>query len=254
MKIFLPSFYRKYRELWGNEAEMLIMQRKIIKSKPILQLLYENFYKEMERFMSKDGLNVEIGTGHGYSRTYFKNLIITDRVFTPHIEICNDAQSLPFRDNTLDTIMMIGVLHHMKTPDKFFDEARRVLKKEGKIVMIEPYVSFFSYPVYRFLHHEGCNLKSKSCDSEKYHLLDANIAIPTIFFKKERKQFEKNYRDLKIVYESYHTVFHFFASGSYKYPSLLPKFLLPTLLKVEKNLQPLGKWIGSLMTIVVQKN
>lgn len=250
----MEKLHRKYRELWGSESEMLVLQRKIIESKPVLRSMYNNFYSEIDRFMPGNGLNVEIGTGHGYTGKYFKNLIQTDRVLTPLIALCNDAQALPYKDSTLDTVMVLGVLHHMKAPDKFFSESRRVLKKGGKIIMIEPYVSLFSYPVYKFAHHESLNLKTKKISSEKYYLLDANIAIPTIFFKKEKEEFKKNYPDLEIIYESYHTVLQFFVSGGYCHPNLLPKFLLPVLLRVEKMLRPFGKWIGSMMTIVIQKN
>ncbi|GBE06100.1 hypothetical protein BMS3Abin10_01744 [bacterium BMS3Abin10] len=250
----MEKLHKKYRKLWGNEAEMLVLQRKIIDSKPVLQSMYKNFYSEIERFFPNDGLNVEIGTGHGYTSMYFKNLIQTDRVLTPHIAVCNDAQALPYKDGTLDTIMVLGVLHHMKTPDKFFNEAGRVLKKGGKILMVEPYVSILSYPVYKLAHHEGLDLRTKTCGSDKHHLLDANIAIPTIFFKKGKKEFENKYPDLKIIYQSYHTAFLFFVSGGYLYPNLLPVFLLPMLLWIEKVLRPLGKWIGSMMTVVIQKN
>lgn len=250
----MEKLHREYKKLWGNETEMLILQRKIIDSKPVLQSMYKNFYSEIERFISRGGLNVEIGTGHGYTSTYFKNLIQTDRVLTLHIDICNDAQALPFKDNTLDTILECGVVHHMKDLPKFFDEARRVLKDGGMLVMIEPYVSLFSYPVYKLFHHEDLDLRSKTCKSKKYHLLDANVAIPTIFFKKEKKEFERKYSELKVIYESYHTPFLFFAAGGYYYPNFLPNCLLPALLWVEKKLRPLGKWIGSMMTIVIQKN
>ncbi len=254
MKKILPHMYKRYKAVWGNEAEMLILEREIMNSKPVLQLLWRKWYEDIERFMPEGGLNVEIGAGSGFTSTYFKNLIQTDVVLTPHINMCVDAMAFPFKNQALDTIIMIGALHHLKNVDKYFSEARRVLKKGGKILMVEPYISFLSYPVWRFLHYEGCNLKSVSCDSNKYARIDANIAIPTILFKKQRKQFEKDYPDLKIIYENYHTVFHFFVSGGVTYPSLIPKFLLPALLMAEKILQPLGKWLGSFMTIIIQKN
>ncbi len=250
----MEKLHKKYRKLWGNEAEMLVLQRKIIDAKPVLQAMYKNFYSEIRGFVPKDGVNVEIGTGHGYTKMFFEKLIQTDRVLTPHIAVCNDAQALPFKDGSLDTIMVFGVLHHIKSPDKFFNEARRVLKKGGKIVMVEPYVSLLSYPIYKLVHHEGLNLGTKTCESEKYHLLDANIAIPTIFFKKGKKEFEDRYPELKIIYETCHTAFLFFASGGYIHPNLLPGPLLPVLLWVEKMLRPLGKWIGSMMTIVIRKD
>ncbi len=249
----LPHMNKKYKSVWGNEAEMLILERKTMDSKPILQLIWRKWYEEIDKFMPEDGLNVELGAGGGFTETYFKNLVQTDVVLTPNIDICVDGSDLAFKDSILDTIVMIGVLHHIKNIDKFFNEAKRVLKKGGKILMVEPYISFFSYPVWKLLHYQGCNLKTLSCDSNDYARIGSNLAIPTILFKKERKQFEKNYPDLKIIHENYHTIFRFFASGGYTYPSLIPKFLLPLLLKLEKILEPLGKRLGSFMTVIIQK-
>ncbi len=233
---------------------MMVLEREIMNSKPILQLLWRKWYRDIESFVPKKGLNIEIGAGSGYAGTYFKNLIQTDVVLTPHINLCIDALFLPFKNCSLDSILMIGALHHLKDVNKFFIETERVLKPGGKIIMVEPYISLFSYPVWRLLHYEGCNLKSLSCSSDKYARIDANIAIPTILFKKKRKQFEEDYSGLKIIYEDYHTIFHFFASGGVSYPSLVPGILLPVLVKIEKILQPLGKWLGSFMTIIIQKD
>ncbi|MBI4653457.1 MAG: class I SAM-dependent methyltransferase [Nitrospirae bacterium] len=250
----MERLYRQYKNLIDDEVRMLALQRKIIDVKPILQSMYKSFYSEIERFIPEDGLNVEFGTGHGYTKTYFKNLTQTDRLLTPNIALCHDAHDLPYKDNTLDTILLLGVLHHMSDPQKFFNESKRVLKKGGKILMVEPYISLFSYPVYKLTHpHEKVDLHSITHNSKKYHLLEANLGIPTIFFKKE-KEFEKSHPGLRIIYKSYHTIFLFFLSGGYSYPNFLPKFLLPLLLWIEGILGPLGKWLGSMMTIVIQKD
>jgi hypothetical protein len=120
--------------------------------------------------------------------------------------------------------------------------------------MIEPYVSLLSYPVYKLLHpSESVNLRAKTFDSKRYHLLEANIAMPTIFFKKEKREFEKNYPALKIIYESYHTIFLFFVAGGYSYPALIPNFVVPLVLRLERLLSPFAKWLGSMMTVVVEK-
>lgn len=250
----MPHIYGKVKKVWGNDVDMLVQERETMNSKPILQHLWRGWYKEIEPFMSQKGLNIEVGAGGGFASTYFSNLIQTDIVKTPYIKICCDASAFPFKDNVLDTIVMFAVLHHFKNIDDFFNEARRVLKKGGKVIMVEPYVSYLSYPVWRFLHYESCNLKSLTIDSNETARIDANIAIPTILFRKKRKQFEKNYADLQIIYENYHTVFHFFASGGYTYPSLIPQILLPNLVKIENKLQPLGKWFGSFMTVIIQKD
>lgn len=254
MKKILPHMYKGYKDVWTDEAEMMIFERKMMGAKPILQVLWHRWYKEIEPYMSKNGLNVEVGAGSGYAGTYFKNLIQTDVVLTPHINICIDALGSPFKDSTLDSIVMIGVLHHLKNVAKFFDEAKRVLKPGGKIIMVEPYISLLSYPVWKLLHYEGCDLGTLSCSSDEYARIDANLAIPTILFSKKKKEFLEEHPDLKIIHESYHTAFHFFAAGGVSYPSLVPNFLVPVLVKVEDILKPLQKWLGSFMTVIIQKN
>ena len=47
-----------------------------------------------------------------------------------------DAHSLPFLDNSFDGITIGFALRHLEIPI-FFDEARRVLKPKGKIVILE---------------------------------------------------------------------------------------------------------------------
>ncbi|MBC8412237.1 MAG: class I SAM-dependent methyltransferase [Nitrospira sp.] len=248
----MEKLHKQYKALWGKEAEMLVLQRKIIQSKPVLRSMYDNFFREVRPYIPEDGVNIELGTGHGYSDVHFKNMIHTDMVLTPHISVCNDAMALPFRTGCLDSIMIFGTLHHLKDPDSFFKEASRALKKGGRIILIEPYVSLLSYPILKIFCPEDLNMSSKTCSS-KYALLDANVAIPTILFRKERSEFEYKFPELKVVHETYHTAIQFFASGGYIGPNLFPESLLPALLWVEKILRPLGKWVGSMMTIVLQK-
>lgn len=249
----MNRMHKQYRALWGKEAEMLLMQRRIIDSKPALRAMYDNFYSEIKDFVPENGTNIEVGTGHGYTSSHFKNVIHTDMTLTPLISVCNDAQKLPFKDGTLDTIMVFGTFHHFKEVETFFGEARRALKQKGRIIMIEPYCSALSYPILKYFGSEDVNMKTIRISSDKYNLIDANVAIPTIFFRKKRAQFSDCYKGLDIIYESYHTPFLFFASGGYIGPNLCPRPLLPALLWIEKKLRPVGKWIGSMMTIVLEK-
>jgi len=47
-----------------------------------------------------------------------------------------DAEHLEFADNTFDTIVIYGVLHHLKL-DQAFSELARVLKPDGRIIATE---------------------------------------------------------------------------------------------------------------------
>jgi SAM-dependent methyltransferase len=46
-----------------------------------------------------------------------------------------DAQRLPFEDESFDAVTMISMLHHVDHPDAALDEARRVLRPGGRLVL-----------------------------------------------------------------------------------------------------------------------
>lgn len=63
--------------------------------------------------------------------------------------ICADANALPFREGSFDTVIFRAVLHHLNPAgmpagameqimDRVLSEARRLIRQDGKIVVIEP--------------------------------------------------------------------------------------------------------------------
>ena len=49
-----------------------------------------------------------------------------------------DITCLPFTENSIDGITSINVLYQLREPKKFLEEARRVLKPKGKIIILTP--------------------------------------------------------------------------------------------------------------------
>src|SRR5579884_4202808 len=47
-----------------------------------------------------------------------------------------DAQSLPFEDETFDAVTMISMLHHVENRGVALTEARRILKPDGRLVLL----------------------------------------------------------------------------------------------------------------------
>ncbi len=45
--------------------------------------------------------------------------------------ISADAAAIPIRDDSADTILTVRVVHHLDSPEKYFDEVKRVLKNGG---------------------------------------------------------------------------------------------------------------------------
>lgn len=52
--------------------------------------------------------------------------------------VVGDAESLPFKDSIFDLVFFGAVLHHFPNPKKAICEAERVLKKGGRLVLVEP--------------------------------------------------------------------------------------------------------------------
>jgi SAM-dependent methyltransferase len=59
-------------------------------------------------------------------------------------DVFGDAQSLPFADESFDTVLLLDVLEHLPEPERALLEARRVLKTNGNIITQVP----FLYPLH----------------------------------------------------------------------------------------------------------
>ncbi|MCL2357147.1 MAG: class I SAM-dependent methyltransferase [Defluviitaleaceae bacterium] len=56
----------------------------------------------------------------------------------PHIDFrVSEAENLPFDDGAFDVVIICCVLHHLAEPQKFFTEARRVLRPGGRLIVGE---------------------------------------------------------------------------------------------------------------------
>ena len=55
-----------------------------------------------------------------------------------------DGYELPFRDAALSHLVLFDVFHHLRAPNAFLREARRVLTPRGRLILFEPYISWSS--------------------------------------------------------------------------------------------------------------
>ena len=105
--------------------------------------------EDIYKFAHPFGLILDIGCGDGVKMNYFKKLGTTKEVIGLDIaesilkdkpnRIYADAQYLPFKSNTFDSIICSEVLEHLPNPELCIKDIHRVLKREGFV--------FFSTPV-----------------------------------------------------------------------------------------------------------
>ncbi len=58
--------------------------------------------------------------------------------------IYGDAHHLPFKDGSVDYILLLDVLEHLQDTEQVFSEIDRVLQKHGKVIVQVPFI----YPVH----------------------------------------------------------------------------------------------------------
>ena len=84
-----------------------------------------------------------VGAGDDPYRRLFANAqryLTLDLINRPGTDVIGDAQTLPFQSNSFDCLLASEVLEHLANPQSFVDEARRVLRPGGLVVLTVPFM------------------------------------------------------------------------------------------------------------------
>lgn len=227
------------------------------KKKAVLRALYSHWYATLTKHL-KPGRSLEVGGGSGNLKEYIPHVISTDIVQVPWLDIVADAHKIPFINESFMNIVLFDVLHHIENPTIFFTEAIRILIPGGNIIIMDPYVSPISWPVYHFLHSEPVNfsqnpLESGSINSER-RPFDANQAVSKLLFEKHSRSFKQRFPQLTLTHKHYLSFIAYPLIGGFDHPSFLPNSLLPYVLKLERMLKPFGRFFAFRILLVLKKS
>ena len=239
-----------------DDPKTTALRKTIIKEKAFLKQIYEEWYCISSQYLpSKNGFSLEIGTGAGFLNNYVSNLITSDILPVQGIDIVFDAHHLPFRENSFQTIFLFNVLHHIRDPEVFFQEVEHSLLKNGKLIMIEPWVSPWSKIIYNKLHHEPFNTDIQTWDlPESGPLSGGNDALPWIIFHRDRKLFEQKV-SLKIDSIQEIMPFRYLLSGGISTRNLMPGWMFRPLTHLEGLISKKSlKKLAMFALIVLKKN
>jgi SAM-dependent methyltransferase len=140
----------------GQHAIEIQRNAEAWRRKPLLRRLYDGFYDRLLALVDPavPGALVEIGSGIGNLKARVPRAVATDLFPHPWLDVVCDGYRLPFGAGRVSHLILFDVFHHLQTPAAFFREARRVLAPHGRVIMLDPYISLASFPVYAWLHHE----------------------------------------------------------------------------------------------------
>ena len=192
-KSFLPT---PDKNRMKNEGDVLSARQVFITQKPSnLSALLEQRYSWMNAYTKNVHNIVEVGAGAGFSKFFIdnKNLKLSDfKSKHDWIDLDVDALNMPFEDSSMDVIISSHMIHHLATPQKFFSEVKRVLKKDGYLIISEINTSLLMRFLLRIMRHEGYSYAIDVFDknviaNRAEDPWSANCAIPEMLFSDEEK-------------------------------------------------------------------
>jgi SAM-dependent methyltransferase len=198
---------------------------------------------------------IEVGAGPGFLSSYARERrpdlrwTATDIVPVPWNQVAADAERLPFGDGAAEAIVGLDVLHHLGRPAEFLAEAARVVRPGGPLAMVEPWVTALSYPIYRWLHQEGCTPGLDPWDpfprpgSGRKEAFDGDAAVPWKLLKRVGET-EWNRRGFERPAVTILNGFAYVMSLGFREASLLPARLVSPLLALDRRFQRWSPLLG----------
>jgi len=112
----------------------------------------------------------------------------------------SDAENLPFRDGTFDIVYSYGVLHHTPDTQKAINEVYRVLKPNGKAVIM---LYHKGYAYYALLLMHGYKKILGIYNKDRLTSQYDHTPLSRMYSKQEIKRIFCNYRNLKLSVVTY---------------------------------------------------
>ncbi len=145
--------------------ERLEEHRRLWDAKPVLRSVYAVWFEALIEALPRGGAVLEVGAGPGCLAQYARQRVpgirwmASELLDVPWADLVADGLRLPVRSAAVRALVGVDVVHHLADPARFFEEAGRVMEPGGRLLVLEPWVSPFSHPIYRWLHQEGCHPK-----------------------------------------------------------------------------------------------
>jgi SAM-dependent methyltransferase len=230
--------------------------RQIWARKTVLAPIYNRWFDAVLAEISPGARVLELGAGPGFFAARARAMrgdltwVSSELIPTPWNQVVADAHRLPLRSQTFDALVGLDVLHHLARPGDFFQEAARVLRPAGRIVMVEPWITPASYPIYRFLHQERCSLGVDAWapfGSQAETPKDAFDGDSAIVWALARRTPAVRWAELGFAPPQVRALnnFAYVLSLGFKRPCLLPAGLTAPLLRLEDAMSALAPWLGA---------
>jgi SAM-dependent methyltransferase len=241
-------------------SDRLVAHSNMISLKPILQEVFTGFHHSFDRLdkelLSGNGKRVELGAGVAPIRDSYPDVLASDILPSPKLDMVLNAQQMDLPDNSVRVLFGQNCFHHFPHPEKFFQELERVVQPGGGAILLEPYHGpFASFLFSNMFRTEGYDKDFISWETPSLGPMNgANQALSYIVFKRDIDIFRSRFPNLDIVrIETCSNYLMYLLSGGLNFRQLVPNWATPLLRVAQKILSPFDRWLALHHVIVIQK-
>lgn len=239
--------------------ERQVTHRAHWEKKKAIRLLYRDFHRQLLENCPQ-GRVLDIGGGTAHLKQSRPDVISTDILKFPGIDVVADAHRLPFPEGYFAGVVMLDVLHHLERPIEFLAEASRVLQPGGRLVMIEPAMTTLARRFYDHFHEEPVDMTADAfapvTANPARDPFDANQAIPSLLFatSEARTRVEETIPSLRVQRVDWQSLLAYPMSGGFQKWSLIPGALVGAMLAFERKVPLfLRKHLAFRMIVVLER-
>jgi SAM-dependent methyltransferase len=242
-----------------DSADVIARRREIWAERPLTREVYRRSFADIRAEMSPGQCSVEIGGGSGMAREFLPDVLVTDLVRTPHVDLVADALALPFAGASIDNLIGTDCLHHLPHPDRLFTEAIRVLRPGGRLILVEPFISPASRVAFALAHPEPVDLGADPLPQDGRPVFAAtgpfaaNQAIPTLLFFAHRERFARRFPELRLRTCRRTSLIAYPLSGGFSAPSLVPRWLHSAVFGIERLAAPLAPLLAFRLLVTLER-
>jgi SAM-dependent methyltransferase len=233
----------------------ILLNKSYWEKKPGLRKSYYHLYQKIESQITdkSPGLTLEIGSGIGRIKDIIPYCTTSDIFQNPWLEKTENAYQISYPYQSLSNIILFDVWHHLEFPIAFLKEAERVLKPGGKVILMEPDMSWIGRFIYGNFHHEPLAFQHEFdlATIAKQNTYFAAQASAWRFFVK--KELPINLDHWKKPSIKRIVSFAYLASGGFSGPSFYPAFSYPIIKVIDKLLGLFPSLFSARLLVILEK-
>jgi SAM-dependent methyltransferase len=154
------------------------------------------------------------------------------------------------------SVVGIDVIHHLHRPVEFLREVTRVLRPEGRLVLVEPWNSPAARLVYTYAHNEDFDLTwspETPGPATGERPFDGNQAIPYLLFERHWPEVSKQVPELARLHTERFSFISYLMTGGFRGINLLRPQIYDLVLGAERKTQKFWSGLALRAIIVLER-